>query len=103
MKAAINQWAFPEGMATADALSLAKTIGFESFEVCVGLQGPVPLDASQSDVTAIRRHASNIGIELSSIGCGLGWDYPLTSPDPKVRADRIIPSVRQNGSGVQAG
>jgi len=85
MKPAINQWAFPGDMTTADALSLAKTIGFESFEVCVGLDGPVSLDVSEADVLAIRRHATKVGIELSSIGCGLGWDYAMTSPDSKIR------------------
>ena len=85
MKPAINQWAFPGDMATADALSLAKAIGFESFEVCVGVNGPVPLEVSKADVMAIRRHAAKIGIELSSIGCGLGWEFPLTSPKPEIR------------------
>lgn len=82
MKAAINQWAFPGDMPTMKAISLAKEIGFEAFEFCVGAQG---LDATESDIGAIRRHAAELHIELTSIGCGLGWDYSLTSPDPSVR------------------
>ena len=86
MKAAINQWAFPADMSAAQAISLAKEIGFEAFEVCVGLKGPVPLDASEADVTAIRRHAADVGIALTSIGSGLGWDFPMSSSNPEVRA-----------------
>ena len=85
MKAAINQWAFPGSMPVAKAISLAKQIGFEAFEVCVGLGGSVPLDAVESDISAIRRHAAEVGIELTSVGCGLGWDFPLTAPDPTIR------------------
>ena len=89
MKAAINQWAFPGEMPATAAISLAKEVGFEAFEVCVGTKGPVPLDASEADVTAIRQHAAKEGIELTSIGCGLGWELPMTSPDPKVREKAV--------------
>lgn len=85
MKPAINQWAFPGNMPVVRAISLAKEFGFEGFEVCVGMQGPVPLDTTETDVAAIRRHAAETGMELTSVGCGLGWDYPLSSPDPAVR------------------
>ena len=86
MKAAINQWAFPADLPAEKAISLAKEIGFDAFEVCVGLNGPVPLSATEADMTAIRKHAADAGVALTSIGSGLGWDYPLTSPDPAVRA-----------------
>jgi len=85
MKAAINQWAFPNEMPATEAISMAKEIGFDAFEVCVGSKGPVRLDASEADVAAIRQHAENKDIELTSVGCGLGWELPLTSMDPKVR------------------
>jgi len=86
MKAGSNQWAFPEGMAAAQAISLAKEVGFEAFEVCIGETGPVPLDATEGDLRAIRRHADQMGIELTSVGSGLGWQYPISSPNPKLRS-----------------
>lgn len=85
MKAAINQWAFPGDMPATEAISLAKQIGFEAFEVCVGTKGPVPLDVTEADAVAIRKHAEDNGVELTSVGAGLGWEFPLTSPDPGVR------------------
>jgi hexulose-6-phosphate isomerase len=72
-------------MPATRAITVAREIGFEAFEVCVGLKGPVSLDATEEDIGAIRRHAAEIGIELCSIGSGLGWDFPVTSPDLKVR------------------
>jgi len=85
MKAAINQWAFPADMPAVKAISMAKEIGFEAFEPCVGIRGPIPLAATKADIEAIRKHAADAGMELTSIGCGLGWDLPMTSPDPSVR------------------
>ncbi len=85
MKTAINQWAFPADMPTLEALSRARQAGFEAFEPCVDENGCIGLDASDADLAAIRRDAESKGIELSSLACGLGWKYPLSSPDKKTR------------------
>ena len=85
MKAGINQWAFPSDMPVDECISLAKRHGFEAFEVCVGEEGPLRLDASESDVEDIRKYAENEGIALYSVGSGDGWRYPLTSNKPEVR------------------
>lgn len=85
MKAAINQWAFPNDMPAADALSRVHIAGFEAFEVCGGPGGPVRLDATEADMTAIRRHADSLGIGLTSMASGVGWEYSLSSPDPAIR------------------
>ncbi len=85
MKTGINQWAFPGGMPLKSALALAKKIGFETFEICVGDEGPIPLTISEKDVTALRVQADKLGIALTSVASGMGWKYPLSSPDPAVR------------------
>ena len=86
MKAAMNQWVFPGDMSATQALTLAKKIGFDAFEVCVGINGPVRLDATEQEVLAIRHHAADIGMALTSVGCGVGWELPLSSPDAAIRA-----------------
>ena len=85
MKAAINQWAFGDDIPGTKAMSMAKEAGFDAFEVCVGLNGPVKLDATESDVTVLRKHAGELGLELQSVASGLGWEFPITSRDPAVR------------------
>ena len=89
MKIGINQWAFPEGMPAKQAMNLAKEIGFESFEVCVGDEGPTSIDASEDEIRGLRQHAGNIGMTLHSVGSGMGWKFPLSSPDAAVRAQGI--------------
>jgi len=85
MKAAINQWAFPNDMPAQEALERVQRAGFEAFEICGGPAGPVKLDATETEVTAIRRHADTLGIELTSVASGVGWEYSLSSPDPAIR------------------
>ncbi|MBN2309424.1 MAG: sugar phosphate isomerase/epimerase [Candidatus Hydrogenedentes bacterium] len=89
MKPSINQWAFPGDMPATDAISLAKKIGFSAFEVCVGEAGPTRLDATEAEITAIRKHAEAEGITLCSVGSGLGWDHPFSSTDAQVRAKAL--------------
>ncbi len=86
MKTGINQWAFPSGMPFRNAVKLAAEAGFETFEVAVGEAGPVSLDTSEKDATAMARYARRLGVELVSAASGLGWQYPLSSPDKAVRA-----------------
>ena len=86
MLTGINQWAFPEDMPTAQAMALAARIGYKSFEVCVGEKGPVSLDTTEAEATAIRREADRLGLALRTVGTGLGWQYPFTSSDPVIRA-----------------
>lgn len=85
MLAGINQWAFPKDMPAADAMKLAAKLGFQSFELCVGEDGPVSLDITEAEATALRRAADRLDLALPTVGTGLGWNYPLTSPDPAVR------------------
>jgi L-ribulose-5-phosphate 3-epimerase len=85
VKAAINHWAFPGEMPTTEAMDIAKSIGFEGFEIAVGEGTQIPLDATEQDVMAVRKHAEDIGISITSLACGLGWKYPLSSCDASVR------------------
>ena len=85
MNPGINQWAFPSDMTAAQAISMAADLGFTSFEVCVGEDGPVRLDSAEPELIEIRNHAEQSGVLLHSIGCGLGWSRRLSAADPSER------------------
>ncbi|MBI5094007.1 MAG: sugar phosphate isomerase/epimerase [Candidatus Hydrogenedentes bacterium] len=85
MKTAINQWAFPSTMPAAEAITRAHRHGFQAIELCVDEASLVRLDSSEADVTALRKHADKLGIDISSVACGLGWKYPMSSLDSTVR------------------
>jgi hexulose-6-phosphate isomerase len=85
LKTAINQWAFPAEMTVLEAISLARQLGYEAFEVCVGEKDVFPINSTEAETIAVRRHADTVGIELCSVASGLGWGNPLTSTDKAVR------------------
>jgi hexulose-6-phosphate isomerase len=85
MKTAINQWAFPAEMSTVDAISLAAEIGFEAFEICVAEENTLLLNSSEADIASVKTHADALGIGLHTVGNGMGWQYPLSSPDADIR------------------
>ena len=99
MKPGINQWAFPDAMPAVEAISWAKRLGFQAFELCVGEQGPTPITLTEAEATAIRRHAEKEDIVLHSIASGMGWQVPMSSIDPAVRAK----GIESNRKALQIG
>ncbi|MCC6143601.1 MAG: sugar phosphate isomerase/epimerase [Candidatus Hydrogenedentes bacterium] len=87
MKLGINQWAFPAGTPVQRAMAAAREAGFAAFELCVGLEDTVLLDSSEKQLQDIRRHGDQLEIEISSVATALGWQFPLTSADPRVQAE----------------
>ena len=87
MKSGISQWALPVSFKTQTAIELAGKAGFQSLELCVGEGETLPIDSTEKDIADVLRCAEKAGVELLSVATGLGWKYPLSSPDPKVRED----------------
>jgi hexulose-6-phosphate isomerase len=87
MKLGINQWAFPAGTPVLKAMAAAREAGFGAIELCVGLEDTVRLDSTTKQLEDIRRHSDQLELEIASIATGLGWTYPLSSPDPRVQAE----------------
>lgn len=94
MKPSINQWAFPGDMPAQEAITIAKQLGFEAFEPCVGEGSTIDIDATEQEVTAIRAHAEKEGVELCSVGCGLGWKYALGHPDAAKQDEAVAVSEK---------
>lgn len=88
MKKSINLWAFPypDRMSLKECLQLAKDAGFDGIELNYDLESDLSPKAGTKELTAIRRLAEDIGIEISGLCSFLFWPYPLTSNDPAERA-----------------
>jgi L-ribulose-5-phosphate 3-epimerase len=92
VKIGINRWTLPPALSLAECFTLAKRSGFDSIEINIAEDGELRPDTTEAGVKAIVASAASAGIELSSLSTGLGWKYPITSPDAKVREqgmDRI--------------
>lgn len=85
MKIGINRWTMPSDWKLPQCFQTAKQAGFDSIEINSAEEGELTLNSTQADIGWIVQQAQEAGIELSSLSTGLGWKYPLTSNDPKVR------------------
>lgn len=87
MLKSISAWAFKDNE-TRSAQSLcaeAKEHGFDGIELTVGETGPVTPETDEAACAELVQAAADQGIRLSSLASGLGWQFPLSSPDPAVR------------------
>ncbi len=89
MKIGINRWTLPTHLTLSECFAIAKQAGFDSIEINIAEDGELRTDSTESEVRAIVASAADAGIELSSLSTGLGWRYPLTSPDAGVRTKAI--------------
>lgn len=85
MKIGINRWTMLDDWSFERCLRVAKEAGFDSIEFNMAEDGVLGFDAQESEVRAIAELAQRVGVEMSSFSTGLGWKYPITSPDPSVR------------------
>jgi hexulose-6-phosphate isomerase len=110
MKKGVNQWLFPDSMSIERCMAVARDAGFNGIEVCMGENAPkkkagssrpdedmgiegylsdLALNTSEDEIMAVARAAQKIGIEIYSISTALNFNYPLTSPDARVRAKGV--------------
>ena len=101
----INQWTFPADMTAEMAMSRAQLAGFRAFELCAGDTGPVSLDTPEKECAKLRAHADRLGLALPTLACGMGWQFPLSSPDAAVRehGKAIVERTLQIAQWLDAG
>lgn len=62
-----------------------KAHGFDAVELAVGASGFLTPDSDEATCAEIARTAGKESIKISSLASGLGWQFPMSSPDPEVR------------------
>lgn len=85
MKIGINRWTLPPHLPLAECFALVAKAGFDSIEINIAEDGELTPATDEQGVKALVTHATQAGVELSSVSTGLGWKYPITSPDEAVR------------------
>lgn len=115
MKIGINQFCFPAYYDTKDALTTAKRLGFDSFEVCL-TAGPrkravgyvtdaldignyfnraLNLGSTAKDVKRLKETADDIGIAITGVGGIVSFSiYPLTSTEAQT-VEKGMDAVRR--------
>jgi hexulose-6-phosphate isomerase len=67
----------------------AKMAGFEAVEAALSGAGELGLSTTEKEAKDIVKAARDAGIRISSLATGLFWGKPLSSDDPKVRAEAL--------------
>jgi len=95
LKKGINMWSFDAGKSARDCMLLAKKAGFDGIELALAAEGELGLESGEEAFRAIKQEADGIGIELSSLACGLYWDYSFTSAEKSNREKAYEIAKRQ--------
>ncbi len=85
----ISYWSLPDGLAGTcpieDALAMTQAAHFEGLELCIGVEGVLTPDASQSQCELIRKQIDSSGLIVQTLASGMSWAFNPTSNDPTVR------------------
>jgi L-ribulose-5-phosphate 3-epimerase len=85
MYAAINAWAFPEGMPPGEQIVAAASAGFGGIELVVSDDGPFRFDTPSSECAALAQQAEDQGIRISGLASAVFWRINYGSPHEAMR------------------
>ncbi len=89
MRKAIGDNMIPKGWGFEKGLDLVKQAGFDGIELWLGDVPWFQLSTADREVRELRRRVEDAGLAVSNVSTGLHWASPLSSRDPKVRAQAV--------------
>ena len=90
-------WGFEKG------LDLVKQAGFDGIELWLGDVPWFQMSTADSEVRDLRRKVEDAGLVVSNVSTGLHWAAPLSSREPKVRAQAVRIVEREIETAVLLG
>jgi len=89
----ISYWSMKDGLAgthpIADALATAKAEGFQGMELCIGTDGVLHVNSTQTECETIRGKVEASGLVVETLAAGLTWGINPTSEDAATRKRSI--------------
>jgi hexulose-6-phosphate isomerase len=79
----------PGAWSAAQCIQAAADNGFDTLELNLEESGDVRRGMTEHEANEIRKLANDTGVGLPSVSCGLGWKYPMSSPDDAVQKEGI--------------
>lgn len=93
MKLGASYWMFDGGLEAKldieDAMNQAKSLGYDSIELCIASSGVLTENTTQEQCKAIVETAKKIGIEISSVASGESWTSSPTSNNEQTREKMV--------------
>lgn len=86
----INYWSFPGGLeGTLDpieAIRLAKELGYDAIELCIGLDGHLNLTTDEATCAGYRAEVERQGLRTESVASGIYWARNLAGAEAAERS-----------------
>ncbi|EGL18372.1 MULTISPECIES: sugar phosphate isomerase/epimerase family protein [unclassified Paenibacillus] len=97
MKKGINQWCFPPGTPLEKVLKVSAEAGFHTVELNLYASGGVGLtmDTTPAEARKTGELVRSYGLSISSLSTEMLGKFPLSSPDPLIRAKGVHSISRQ--------
>ncbi len=93
MKIGISYWMLEGGLEAklpvVDAIDQAKSLGFDSIELCIARDGVLTENITKQECQKIVSYALKTGIQISSLASGQSWFTSPTSSDIKIREQML--------------
>ncbi len=81
----ISHWAFSPARPLPEVFQMAREAGFQAVELTIAEGGPITPQTTSEQCAEIVAAAGNVGVQLSSLASGFGWNFPVTCEDEVIR------------------
>lgn len=85
MRRGINGWNFAKPVRWAEAARAARDAGFACIEPTLELEGELTVTSDEASCRQVAESIRAMGLEITSLACGLYLETPYTSPDAAIR------------------
>jgi hexulose-6-phosphate isomerase len=85
MKKSIGDNMVPKGWTLAEGLGLIKKATYDGVDLWIGSKPWLQMTTTDAELIQLRRSVEDAGLVVTNVSTELNWDFPISSPDKKVR------------------
>jgi hexulose-6-phosphate isomerase len=103
MKKSIGDNMIPKGWTLPEGLALIKKATYDGVDLWIGNKSWFQMTTTDAEVIQMRRSVEDAGLLVTNVSSELNWNFPISSPDKKVRDYGIRVVERQIEAAVLLG
>ena len=103
MKKSIGDNMIPKSWALSQGLDLIKKATYDGVDLWMGKTPWFQMSTTDAELLRLRRSVESAGLVVTNVSSELNWDFPISSPDKKIRDYGIRVIERQIEAAVLLG
>lgn len=103
MKKSIGDNMIPKGYSLAQGLDLIKEATYDGVDLWIGKTPWFQMSTTDAELLRLRSSVESAGLVVTNVSTELNWDFPISSPDKKIRDYGIHVVERQIEAAVLLG